>query len=453
MSTWKRVVPEQSRKGDLIEQGSLECQEKIQYRWVNLNPKIDWVCDETTYTKYYKQKKQVSNDYGQTWGDVIPYQYQRGAAYETHSTDCGYVPPTPQYRWVNMDISTDWICEYVPETYKIHAIYSGGQTYEKDCDGNAKLTKDDTEPSPYDYTAMTEAVIGECVTEIGNQAFTACRSLTSVTIPNSVTIIGYRAFDDCPSLTSIAIPSGVTSIGIYAFNRCSGITRVNSDVDGVCNIPSGVTGIGAYAFQGCSSLTSIAMPSGLTIINDGIFNVCSNLTRVNSDVDGVCNIPSGVTSIGRLAFGNCSSLTSIAIPSGVTSIGYGAFQGCSGLTSIAIPSGVTSINDFTFNRCTSLTSIAIPSGVTTIGSQTFNSCSGLTSIAIPSGVTSIGDYAFIDCRSLTGITVEASTPPTLGTDAFRRTNVCPIYVPANSVNAYKTASGWSDYASRIRSIT
>ena len=78
MSTWKRVVPEQSRKGDLIEHGSLECQERIQYRWVNLNPKIDWVCVGTT--KYYKQKEQVSNDYGQTWGDVIPYQYQRGAS-------------------------------------------------------------------------------------------------------------------------------------------------------------------------------------------------------------------------------------------------------------------------------------------------------------------------------------------------------------------------------------
>jgi len=67
-------------------------------------------------------------------------------------------------------------------------------------------------------------------------------------------------------------------------------------------------------------------------------------------------------------------------------------------------------------------------------------------------VTSIGNEAFDSCRSLTSVTVEATTPPTLSTDAFNSTNNCPIYVPCDSVDTYKAASGWSTYASRIQAI-
>lgn len=59
-----------------------------------------------TRCKYYKQKKQVSYDGGQTWQDVIPYEYQKGALYEQRSQDCGYVPPVTQYRWVRTNDTT-----------------------------------------------------------------------------------------------------------------------------------------------------------------------------------------------------------------------------------------------------------------------------------------------------------------------------------------------------------
>lgn len=90
--------------------------------------------------------------------------------------------------------------------------------------------------------------------------------------------------------------------------------------------------------------------------------------------------------------------------------------------------------------------------VTSIGASVFDGCSGLTSINIPSGVTSIGLRAFYNCSSLTSVTVEATTPPTLGVNAFYSTNNCPIYVPAASVDTYKAASGWSYYAARIQAI-
>ena len=122
------------------------------------------------------------------------------------------------------------------------------------------------------------------------------------------------------------------------------------------------------------------------------------------------------------------------------------------ITSVTIPDSVTSIAYAAFQNCTSLASIDIPSGVTSIGSNAFQSCTSLASINIPSGVTSIGKNAFQSCTSLTSITIKAITPPTLGSNVLDNTNDCPIYVPAQSVDAYKSATNWSTYASRIQAI-
>ena len=135
------------------------------------------------------------------------------------------------------------------------------------------------------------------------------------------------------------------------------------------------------------------------------------------------------TSIAQLVFDSCTSLTSVNIPNSVTTIGDNAFRGCNGLTSVTIPNSVTSIDG-----------------------SAFESCSGLTSVTIPNSVTSIGSYAFSGCSGLTSVTIHATTPPSLGSSAFNNTNNCPIYVPAESLDAYKTAGNWSSLASRITAI-
>ncbi len=308
--------------------------------------------------------------------------------------------------------------------------------------------------------SLTSVTIPNSVTSIGNSAFCLCR-VTSVTIPNSVTSIGDYAFFECYGLTSVEIPNSVTSIGNKAFAECTGLTSVT--------IPESVTSIGDYAFQNCSGLTSVEIPNSVTSIGYYAFSYCSSLTSVT--------IPESVTSIGDYAFQNCSGLTSVEIPNSVTSIGGYAFAYCTALTSVTIPNSVTSIGDCAFIACSGLTSpvynahvfafmptsysgaYTIPDGIESIAGGAFKGCSSLTSVIIPNSVTSIGYCAFARCSSLISVMIEAGTPPTIEAYSFydeddygHPTNPLniSIYVPCGTLDTYKTAEVWSDYASRIK---
>ena len=308
--------------------------------------------------------------------------------------------------------------------------------------------------APWGSKKLTQVVISDGVTSIGDSAFYGCSSLTSITIPDSVTSIGSEAFSGCTGLTSITIPDGVTSISYGAFKNCTGLTGIT--------LGNGVTSIGISAFSNCESLTSITIPDSVISIGIDAFSNCESLTSIT--------IPDSVTSIGNYTFAVCRSLTSVTIPDSVTSIGDSAFSWCTGLTSITIPNSVisigsvafymvpnivysgtasgspwgaralngyiedgivyedssktkllacpssregtvvipnsvTSIGDNAFYKCSSLMSVTIPDSVTSIGDSAFSCCTGLTSITIPDSVTSIGEDTFYDCRSLTSIAI------------------------------------------------
>ena len=221
------------------------------------------------------------------------------------------------------------------------------------------------------------------------------------------------------------------------------VSNTYENGQGVIVFDSAVTSIGNNAFNNCSSLISVTIPESVTSIGAYAFDYCSSLTNVT--------IPDSVTSIGKEAFAYCSHLTSVTIPDSVTSIGYRAFNSCSSLTNVTIPDSVTSIRDSAFRYCSSLTSVTIGNSVTSIGYYAFDSCSSLTSVTIPESVTSIGDSAFYKCSSLTNVYCKPATPPTLdGTSVFdKNATDRKIYVPASSVDAYKSAAYWSEYADAI----
>ena len=178
------------------------------------------------------------------------------------------------------------------------------------------------------------------------------------------------------NLTWILDDEGVLTIsgtGAMAnWNRRGSPWYANKDKIESVMIEDGVTSIGKYAFFDCSSLASIKLPNSISSIGIAAFNNCSSLASIT--------LPNSISSIGELAFYYCSSLTSITIPNSVTNIEKYAFCGCSMLASITISNSVTSIADSTFENCTRLKSITIPNNVISIGENAFHDCFCLTSV-------------------------------------------------------------------------
>ena len=295
-------------------------------------------------------------------------------------------------------------------------------------------------PPTEQITSFDEFQYFTGLTNIGDSAFANAGQLTSIILPNSLVSIGGGAFYSCVSLPSITIPDSVTFIGAGAFE----------ETPFYLNMPDGDVYINNiyYRYKGnMAPNTSISILEGTTMISGAAFltdtrEPQTNLTSIY--------IPESVTFIEGGAFNNCSSLVSVELPSSVTSIESSLFADCSSLVSVVIPSSVTFIDRAAFYNCSSLLDINIPESQTFISDMTFEGCTSLTSIVIPGLVTSIGNNAFYGCTSLTAVYVDSTVPPTLGSNVFLEAPITSIFVPAESIDTYKTAPYWSDYASIIK---
>lgn len=266
------------------------------------------------------------------------------------------------------------------------------------------------------YSSLTAASFTAC-TDIGSSAFYSCLSLTTISFP-ICTHISDAAFNNCIKLSTIYFPSCIT-IGTRAFSRCLSLTTVSFPL---------CTDIGLYAFEGCTNLKTISFP------------LCTN--------------------IGIYAFHSCSSLTTASFPV-CTSIRSYAFQFCSSLTTISFPV-CTHIGSFAFDYCLSLTTVSFPA-CTILSANAFRSCINLETARF-SVCGTIYSSAFKDCSKLMSVyfmstsvvTISAGTAsaarPFYSTpmeDSTYTGAFGSIYVPASLVDAYKSASGWSFYSSRI----
>ena len=264
-----------------------------------------------------------------------------------------------------------------------------------------------------------------------------------ITFDSDVKTIGDQAFNLCSTLSGIIIPEGAKSIGYAAFAGCHELASIS--------IPEGITSIGAHAFESCNVLTEVVIPESLTIIADRAFQFCHALTSVS--------IPAKVRSIGVEAFIACESLSSITVAGGNKV--YDSRNNCNaiietstntliaGCQNTVIPQSVVRINDNAFYASLNMTQVVIPEGVKTIGYRTFAHCYALTSVSIPATMESIGGLAFETNSSLTQMIVFALVPPSVESNILSNSYNCKIYVPAGSLDGYKTASGWSTYANRI----
>ena len=217
----------------------------------------------------------------------------------------------------------------------------------------------------------------------------------------------------------------------YSLDTSTGVLTISGTGD-----MADYSGYDDSPFFDNSNIKSVIIENGITTVGKLVFSYCKSLTSVI--------IPKSVTSIGEYAFCNCTSLTSVTIPNSVTSIEWYAFAGCTSLKSVTIPDSVTSIGMLAFEDCTSLINIDvvddnfnyssqdgvlfnknktqliqypignerisynIPNSVTSIENYAFTGCTSLESVSIPDRITSIGEYAFGNCTSLTSVTIPNS---------------------------------------------
>ena len=335
--------------------------------------------------------------------------------------------------------------------------------------------------------------IPNSVKAIGTYAFNYCYNLEYINIPNGLERIGSCAFSNCDALTVVTIPDSVVSIESSSFRECDNIKEFKgkfAEDNGRCividgklisfalgnkltdyTIPDIVTKIGGWSISYCNTLVNITIPDSVVEIEkSGIYN-CKNLSNITlgnnvvsigsdafySSKISTITIPDSVTSFpGGNPFASCRSLKEFrgkfatedgrALINGDTIIAYANVSG----TEYSIPNSVISIGDDAFRFCDNLTNVAIPEGVKTIGGDAFAFCNKLTNVTIPDSVISIGGYAFNNCYKLKEVYCKPTTPPSGGNSMFsNNSSDRKIFVPRASVEAYKAANKWSDYAADI----
>ncbi|MBO7732164.1 MAG: leucine-rich repeat protein [Methanobrevibacter sp.] len=285
-TTWQNVVPEQIKKGELIEYDSSDCTSiETIYRWRILEGQ--YLCDGNN--KYKKEMREESYNDGLTWYSSYPTVYRTGEFVGVDANYC-YNKFVGHYVY---DDSSGHNCGngYIWNGVKcvrfdpIKVVKGSGTT----------LTSSDVAYYSNGF-AIASATIGSGVTSIGDRAFFGSTSLTSVTIPDSVTSIGSRTFQNCGVLPSITMTN--------------------------------VTSIGASAFTSCTNLRSVTLPNVQTI-DRLAFNNCINLATVNLN---------NIVTIGWRSFFEDTRLQELVIGNNVNSIGAEAFYGCSNLLYITINS-------------------------------------------------------------------------------------------------------------------
>lgn len=258
---------------------------------------------------------------------------------------------------------------------------------------------------------ITDVIIGDGITILGERNFMNYPNLKTVTIKGVLSKISNSAFEGCKQIKSITATGAVNATGkkaLYlgecAFKDCTGLESVEF---------TGSFVVSKNAFEGCTSLRSIKVKEAdIAMIEAYAFLNCTKLTEVD--------IP-GRLSIGESAFFECTSLKKFDF-SKVFSIGKVAFYHCSSLESIVLPENVTVIGNSAFQGCNGVTLLNIPGTVKSIGEEAFCSCENLKELVVNEGVSSIGKNAFAECKSLETITLPKSAA--IGENIF--TNYKPI---------------------------
>ena len=306
----------------------------------------------------------------------------------------------------------------------------------------AKITAKTIGASAFENSATKEAAKFEInADKIGDNAFTGCSKMENTVLGESLKSIGNSAFKDCASLKGIIIPDSVTGIGGRCFSGCESLAYAK--------IGAGVSVIPDEAFNNCKSLPEITIPYTVERIGNNVFPGCFALADVTiADRETELKLGSNVKSP---MFSSCP-LKSVYIGGNITygttaNDGYSPFYGNTSLETVRITDKETEISENEFYGCASLKSVSMGDGIDTIGKYAFSGCSALESFSFGTGLKSIGDEAFSDCTGMKKLVSKTAVPPVCGPQALDDINKweCTLYVPQESLDAYKSAAQWKEF--------
>ena len=266
---------------------------------------------------------------------------------------------------------------------------------------------------------ITEIVVQEGVTELGNLAFYGFSSLQKVTFPSTLQRIGSETFMNCRALTEVTIPASVNELGHAAFLDCQGLTKIT--FNGACpdfdrwDAYYDFSNPNTYIFSGCTADVYYRPDPSWTASAMAIFsNSPSNNTSLTWHADctdsGSCTdtiqwyllddgtlyisgsgeIPD-YSDFGAPWYNYAKTTTRIVISDNITRIGNCAFYHCTA-ASVHLPEKLTSLGHDAFYSA-GLTSLVIPDGVTELPASVFSCNFKLTSVQLPANLKTLGDYA------------------------------------------------------------
>lgn len=304
-------------------------------------------------------------------------------------------------------------------TYRI-TLSGNGKTANYESTWNNQTSQYENTAPWYKLGIITEVVVNEGVTGIGDDAFSHQEFLTSLSLPSTLWNIGYNAFFGDYALTEVTLPNGIGTIGAYAFGSCSNIKSIH--------LPASLVNINAQTFQGTRFET---------------ITIDENNPKFYAPEGSACIIKKADN---ELMFGSPLAV----IPDVVTSIGNRAFFNSNNLKTMPIPASVTAIGEYAFSSCYQLTEMDLPASVTTIGNSAFGYCNVMTKFTIGSGVTSIGTGQFTTTRrNNVPVSVLAdvycyANPETLtwtdysNANSFMANKATKFHVPADNLDAWQT---------------
>ena len=313
-------------------------------------------------------------------------------------------------------------------------------------------------------------------------AFYRCRNLESVNLPDGLTTIANNTFYECEKLNAIIIPESVTRIGKTAFYRCFSLETIN--------IPSSVESIGTDCFKSCHALTGVyitdlaawcaikhANPydgsgTGMAwepVAGEGNPLIWAHNLYLNGELVTDLVIPGSITTVESHAFWGATCLKTLTLEEGVTTLGTLAFSNCTSLEVIRIPESLKKVEENSFFHVSVskgvyiknleswinnniglgfgqpydlylndrlLIDLVIPESITELSEGAFSYINSIKTMTLPKTLETLNSQAIKECNNLTVIYSKSMFAPD-GTGFRDNNQLKKIYVPMGSGSNYR----------------